>query len=103
MKITVFGDKLFCTAFKLGGIQDIIELDVVEKKEIELKTKEILIQKEGIVIIQDKILMVLSSKLKNTVENSTTPLFVSINLEGKEKSEGSIRSLVKKVLGININ
>ncbi len=100
MKILALGDSLFCTAFKLGGLPDVIP---VELKEENVKAAMNSIGEGiGMVILQDKAFNLLHSKDKRAVENSTEPLFVIISLEGDEEAVEPIKAMVKRALGIEM-
>ncbi len=108
-RIAACGDKLFATAFKLAGIEDVFELDPQGNEAELVKAIEALLNDEtakerfALIILQDSVAERLSHRLRKAVEASTQPLFIIISLEGREMEEGgSIRELVKKALGIEL-
>ena len=101
MRIIAFGDTLFTTAFRLGGLQDVVVASPV-REEVEAALDKIFEEEKAMVIMQDKLFNVLSSRDRKRIESSTDVLFTIISLEGEESSIESIRDMVKRTLGIEM-
>ena len=99
--IAAFGNELFCTAFRLGGITETLPVEM--NKEVISKALSSIIDKDfALVIMQDTLLGYLSNKEKKLIEGSTNPLFTIISLKGDENTVEPIKVLVKKALGIEL-
>ena len=96
MKIVVLGDEMFCTAFRLAGVQDARVFSSPEQVE------ELMLEGDvGVVIAQEEVLASLPSRIAKAIESVPKPMFIGLSLKGKPTGE-SLDSLVKRALGVEL-
>ena len=94
-KIIAVGSNLFCSAFKLTGIETIEITKEQEFLEL-LKNPEI-----SIVIVEEETYNNFSNKNKKMFSNILKPAIISLSLSGQTEGE-SLEQLMKRALGIII-
>mgnify|MGYP001611883269 CR=1 FL=1 len=100
-KIVVVGDAPTCTGFRLAGINDVFPL---EGKEAAAKIDELLsLPDVGIIIMNEKILGQLDSKLKKRIDKIAKPVVIGVpDKSGPMEQVDSLKNLVKKALGFEL-
>jgi len=100
-KIVVIGDAPTCTGFRLAGINDVYAL---EGKAAAEKVNELLSLPEvGIIIMNEKIMSQLDSKLKKRIDKIAKPVVIGVpDKSGPMEQADSLKNLVKKALGFEL-
>ncbi len=100
-KIVVVGDAPTCTGFRLAGISDVYAL---EGKDAAAKIDELLsVPEVGIIILNEKIMAQLDSKLKKRIDKIAKPVVIAVpDKSGPMEQTDSLKNLVKKALGFEL-
>jgi len=91
--IIAVGDKIFCTAFKLVGIET---YEVYDEKAFNS-----VIDKGTIIIVQEELYNSFSNNAKKMFSSMLKPSIISVSLSGIQTGE-SLEQLMKKALGVSI-
>jgi vacuolar-type H+-ATPase subunit F/Vma7 len=91
--IIAVGDKIFCTAFKLAGIET---YEVYDEKAFNA-----IIDKGTIIIVQEELYNSFSNNMKKAFSLMLKPSIISVSLSGIQTGE-SLEQLMKKALGVSI-
>lgn len=103
-RIAVIGDRLLATGMGLSGVKYVYEANTQE--EVENAVRDLSGKDDvGIVIINENLMsMVKDRKLLRIIDNSLSPIFVSIPAYNqKEVAEDSLRKLIIRAIGIDIS
>lgn len=98
-ELAVVGDNEFVMGFQLIGIKKVFEGESKPelKKCFEDSLKD---EKIGIVVTNDKALSKLDSSTRRQVENSVTPVVVTLSLSSF--AQDNLRDMIKKAIGIDL-
>jgi vacuolar-type H+-ATPase subunit F/Vma7 len=103
-RIAVIGDRLLATGMGLSGVKYIYEAN--NQEEAEKAIRDVSAKGDiGIVIINENLMtMVKDRKLLRLIDNSLSPIFVSIPAYNqKEVAEDTLRRLIIRAIGIDIS
>ena len=101
-KTVVIGEELLTLGFRLAGISEWYSL---EGEQAASKLGELLKRADvGIIIASNAIRKSLDWRLENAIEASSKPIvvFVPSRKGGGEESEMSLRELIRRSIGINL-
>ncbi len=102
-KIAIIGNETICTGFELAGISEVYPVeDVEEAKRI---FQELLARKDiGIIGITSKILKGIGTdqRLERAIELSIIPMVVELPEYGEQEAEDTLKKLIKRAVGIEI-
>ena len=103
MKISVIGDHNTVVGFKLGGVNEGIEVE--NPKAALAAIKELLKDKDaGLIIITERLLKPISDEVERITEKRLTPLIIAIpDSKGfREERVDIIKKIIKRTIGIEI-
>ncbi len=102
-KIAVVANNEAVLGFKIAGVRDARTVETQE--EAESVVKDILEKKDvGVVIITSNISrMIKDRRLHNAIQSSLLPMFVEVPEYNEEFKPDTLRALVMRALGIDIN
>lgn len=96
-KIIVAGRSLFCSAFKLAGVETIEIVNENEFLELLNRRKNDV----SIIVVEEEVYREFSNKTKKMLANVLKPAVISLSLSGESEGE-SLEQLMKRALGITI-
>ncbi|XGI82792.1 V-type ATP synthase subunit F [Halorutilales archaeon Cl-col2-1] len=101
MKVGVIGSPDFTDGFRLAGVDTFREVrDQNKDEELDGAVEDLLGNDEvGIIVMHQDDLDYLSRDVRNEVENSIEPTFVTLGGEG---GAGGLRQKIKRAIGIDL-
>ncbi len=98
-ELAVIGDSEFVMGFELIGIKKIFEADTNQELK-ERFTEAMSDTNIGIIVTNDKSMKKLSQNFRRNVENSITPVVVTLSVD--EFAQDNLRDMIKKAIGIDL-
>lgn len=100
-EIAVFGDSETILGFKLAGVTKAIECKPVERAD-ELFNSLLKDEGVGLVLAQDDLMPLLSTKTRKQLEALSKPIVLTIPSKKSEAGVESLARLVKKAIGVEL-
>ena len=99
--IVVVGDAPTCTGFRLAGVSSVHIAD--EGNAGEIIDGLISSSDSGIIIVNERLLERLDSKMRKKIERLAKPVIIAVpDKDGATEQADSLKNMVKKALGFEL-
>lgn len=101
LTLTIIGNAEFNLGFRLAGVQNIITLEKLEKKDEvdEIINKQMQEKFEGIVVVDDEASTHINERTKEDMNNSITPIYISVT---KKQEQEELRKMILQSIGVDL-